>query len=103
MITYRINGKSVTKEEWDAVPGAGISSGVPMGTVAYREDRPLISDGPGVFSYQVQETRDEVKRRNIRGVRVRDNGQIEFTSRRGRKEFLKMRGLHDNDGSYGDG
>lgn len=103
MITYRINGKTVTKDEWDAKPGVGLRGGVPMGTVAYKEHDPLVSEGLGCMRAQVPELREEIKRRNIRGVRVRDNGQLEITSRRGRRELLKMRGLHDNDGSYGDG
>jgi len=41
MTGYKINGKEVTKEEWDAHPGAGLSLGEPcMGTVAYSESHP---------------------------------------------------------------
>jgi hypothetical protein len=102
-IRYYINGKSVTKEEWDAKKGVGLKSGeAPMGTVAYSESNPLPQDGAGVMKSQVAEARREIKKRNIQGVRVLDSGQLEVTSRRGRKEFLAMRNLHDNDGGYGD-
>lgn len=102
MIRYYINGKEVTKEEfgvkgnddWLAVP--------PMTASTYRAHDPLLSDGIGCMKSQVKEMRRAIKHRNIQGVTVKDNGQLEITSRRGRKEVLAMRGLVDNDGSYGD-
>ena len=103
MIAYRINGESVSKEEWDSRQGVGLKPGhAPMGTVAYSESNPLPSDGAGCMKSQVPELRAEIRKRNIRGVRVCDNGRLEITSRRGRKELLKVRGLVDNDGGYGD-
>lgn len=102
MIRYKINGKYVTKQEWDAHKGVGLGGGVAMGTVAYSESKPLISDGIGCMKAQVGEMRETIKKHNIKGVRVRDNGQLEITSRRGRKELLRVRGLHDADGGYSD-
>jgi hypothetical protein len=69
----------------------------------YREHDPLISDGCGVMKAQVPETREAIQKHGIQGAAVLDNGQIRFTSRRARRDFLRMRGLVDNDGSYGDG
>lgn len=46
--------------------------------------------------------REVIKRHNIQGVKVRDSGQLEITSRRGRRELLRVRGLRDEDGGYGD-
>jgi uncharacterized membrane protein len=51
---------------------------------------------------QVGEARELIKKHGIQGAQVLNSGQIRFTSRNARKEFLKMRGLVDNDGSYGD-
>ena len=104
MIRYKINGKEVTQEEWDSRPGAGLHGGVPMGTVAYSESKPLISDGLGCLPNQVPEMREAVKRHGIQGVRVLDNGQLEITSRRGRKEVGLMRPIpiHDAAGGYSD-
>ena len=101
---YKINGKSVTKEEWDARPGVGLHGGVPMGTVAYSESKPLISEGLGCMRSQVPEMRESIKRHGIHGVRVLDSGQLEITSRRGRKEVGLMRPipLHDSEGGYSD-
>lgn len=100
---YKINGREVTKEEWDAHPGAGLHFGAGvLGTVAYREDRPLISEGLGCMRAQVPEMREVIRKHNIKGVRVRDNGQLEITSRRGRRELLRVRGLVDADAGYSD-
>ena len=102
MIRYKINGKEVTKEQWDAKPGAGFHGECPMATVAYTAAKPLLSDGIGCMRAQVPEMREVIRRHNIQGVFVRENGQLEITSRRGRKELLRVRGLVDADGGYSD-
>lgn len=105
MISYKINGKKVTEQEYKERPGVGLSFDAPsMGTVAYSESKPLISEGLGCMKSQVPEMREAIKKHNIKGVRVLDNGQLEITSRRGRKEVGQMRPipLHDADGGYGD-
>ena len=102
MIKYKINGKRVTKRHWDAKEGKGIKGGVAMGTVAYTESNPLLSDGLGCMKSQVSEMRETIKRHGISGVKVRDSGQLEITSRQGRKELCRVRGLHDAEGGYGD-
>ena len=101
---YKLNGREVTKEEFDAAGSKGddwlqSKSFVPN---TYRGHDPLVSDGLGVMKSQVAETREEIRKRNIQGVLVRDNGQLEITSRRGRREFMRMRGLADADAGYGD-
>jgi hypothetical protein len=106
MIAYRINGKSVTKEEWDARRGVGLDLSkreVPLGTVAYSESKPLISQSLGCLPRQVPEMRRVLKERGIRGARVLNDGAVELVSRSGRRELSALRGLHDNDGGYGDG
>ena len=102
MIKYKINGKEVTKAEWDSRKGVGLRGGVPMGTVAYSESKPLISEGIGCMRSQVPEMREVIRQHNIKGVSVRDNGSLEITSRRGRRELLRVRGLADAEGGYGD-
>jgi hypothetical protein len=102
-VTYKINGQVVTKEEWDARPGVGLDfRHAPMGTIAYTESNPLLSEGLGCMKSQVGEMREELRRNNIRGVRVLDSGQLEITSRRGRRELMRLRGLADADGGYSD-
>jgi len=104
MIVYRINGNKVSRKQWLARKGVGLQVGhAPMGTIAYTESNPLVSEGIGCMRTQVPKMREEIRKHNIKGVRVRDSGQVEITSRRGRRELMEMRGLHDNDGGYGDG
>jgi hypothetical protein len=87
--------------EADVVPSVSRSS-LPGGG-AYSEARPLLSVASGVPKHMTQELRDFVKERKLKGVEVLDTGEVQFTSRSGRKEYLKARGMIDNDGGYGDG
>jgi hypothetical protein len=106
---YKINGKYVTKEEWDARPGVGLKGGVPMGTVAYSESKPLISEGLGCIRSEVPKMRAMVREEKIQGVHVLDSGQVAITSRSGRRKLIRVlneiRGCRmvDADGGYGDG
>lgn len=103
-IVRKYNGRIVTKEELDQLlpPKENWFNEPAMATDTYSEHDPLISEGCGVMRSQVKETRELIRRHNVQGAAVHDNGQIRFTSRRARKEFLAMRGLVDNEASYGD-
>jgi len=103
-IVRKYNGREVTSEELDALMPrkADWLSGPPMTANTYSEHDPLVSDGCGVMKAQVKETRDLIKQHAIQGAAVLDSGQVRFTSRRARNEFLKLRGLRDIDGGYGD-
>jgi len=97
----RLNGKEVSAAEFHQGGAVG-GGGIPMGTMAYNTAKPLVSEGVGCMKAQVPEMREAIREHGIVGAQVRDSGQIEFTSRRARKETLRMRGLLDNDGCYGD-
>ena len=103
-ITYRYNGRFVTKEELDRLlpPKANWLEAPPMASNTYSEHDPCVSEGCGVMKSQVQEARDAIREHGIQGAQVLNGGQIRFTSRNARKEFLRMRDLNDNDGCYGD-
>lgn len=103
-IVSKYNGRVVTQEELDKLlpPKKDFFKSPPMVTDTYSEHDPLISEGCGVMKSQVGEARDMIRQHNIQGAAVHDNGQVRFTSRRARKEFLARRGLHDQDGSYSD-
>ena len=98
----KINGKEVTPAEFHRRKPIG-GSGVPMITNTYSTAKPLVSEGVGCMKAQVPAMRDAIRERGIVGAHVRNNGQIEFTSRRARREVMSMRGLHDNQGGFGDG
>ena len=97
----KLNGIEVTAAQFhrDGKIGGG---GVAQVSTAYSDVKPLISDGIGCMKSQVPEMREVIAQHNIKGVRVRDNGQLEITSRRGRRDLLRVRGLVDGDGCYGD-
>jgi hypothetical protein len=99
-IKYVHNGKEVSEKQFRSLPSKPL--GAPMTSHTYRDHDPLLSDGMGCLKGQVPELRDVIRKHNIRGVTVRDSGQLEITSRRGRKELLRVRGLADADGTYGD-
>ena len=101
-MSYKLNGKTVDRDEFCAGARPNWLAAPPMTANTYREHDPLISDGCGVMKAQVPETREAIRQHGIQGAAVLDNGQIRFTSRRARKQFLRMRGLVDSDGSYGD-
>lgn len=103
-VVRKYNGKTVTKAELDQVlpPKKGWLKQPAMAANTYSEHDPLISEGCGVMKTQVKETREAIKLHGIQGAAVHDNGQIRFTSRRARKEFLAMRGLNDQDSGYSD-
>jgi len=105
MIVRKYNGKSVTKEELDTLlpPKEDWLASPPMSADTYSEHDPLISEGCGVMKAQVKETRAILDAHKIPGVAVLNNGQMRFTSRRARRDWLKIRGLNDQDAGYGDG
>lgn len=97
---YRINGKQVSRKRF--LKGAKANGHPQTSITTYRGHDPLISDGAGCMQAQVPELREAIKKHNIQGVTVKDSGQLEITSRQGRKELLRMRGFCDNEGCYGD-
>jgi hypothetical protein len=99
-VVYVLNGREVSAEEFRQ-GSKGLAA--PMTANTYRAHDPLVSDGLGCMKSQVPELRETIRKHNIRGVQVKDNGQLEITSRRGRRELAAVRGLVDNDGGYGDG
>lgn len=101
-MTYQFNGKEVTREEFLASAPKDWLGNVPMTANTYQSHDPLVSEGIGCMKAQVPEMREVIRKHNIKGVVVRDSGQLEITSRRGRRELMRVRGLVDNDGGYGD-
>ncbi len=103
-VKYKYKGKFVTEQELEKlVPRKPDWLERPaMAANTYTEHNPLVSDGCGVMKSQVSETRDLIKKHRIQGAAVMDSGQVRFTSRRARNEFLRLRGFRDLDGGYGD-
>lgn len=98
---YRINGEEVTRKRF--LQGAKSNGAPQVSITTYRGHDPLLSNGIGCMKSQVPEMRETIRKHGIPGVRVRDSGELEITSKRGRKQLLRVRGQKDNDGGYGDG
>lgn len=103
-IIRKYNGRVVSQEELNKVlpPKKGWIKSPPMTANTYSEHDPLISEGCGVMKSQVGETRKVLEAHKIPGVAVLDSGQMRFTSRRARRDWLRIRGLNDQDAGYGD-
>ena len=85
------------------VTAAGVVSqpvGVAVG--AYREDKPLESVALSCHPEQVEEFNDRAKREGLTGITYRPDGMCEVTSRKQRRDWMRVRGLHDQDGGYSD-
>lgn len=100
---YMLNGKEVTKEEFLKGANDDFLKAPALASNTYSQHDPLLSEGLGCMKSQVNDLRQVIRKHNIQGVQVKNNGQLEITSRRGRKELLAVRGLVDNDGGYSDG
>lgn len=104
-ILYKYNGRMVTKAELDRLmpPKTNWLEAPPMASNTYSEHDPCVSEGCGVMKSQVEEARAIIAKHKIPGAAVLESGQMRFTSRRARKEWLNIRGFRDQDGGYSDG
>lgn len=104
-IIHKYKGKEVSPEELDKIMPRKSDwlEAPPMASNTYTEHDPLISEGCGVMKSQIKEARDIARLHGIQGMSVLNSGQIRFTSRRARKEWLGVRGLNDQDGGFSDG
>jgi hypothetical protein len=104
---YKINGQEVSRTEFNKNQAKKL--GVPMAANTYKGHDPLKSEALGCHKDLVPNMRRMIKSEGISGVTVKDSGQLEITSRRGRKKLMRalseIRGYAhvDNDGGYSDG
>lgn len=96
--TYFINGVESSKEEFEeafppkpfGVPGAPSLTGWPK-----------ISDVAGVHRSQVEEVA-EYDRKNGVPTDYTPDGAVIFRDRGHRRDYMKLHGIHDRQGGYGD-
>ncbi len=60
--------------------------------------KPKVCEASGCHKDQVPAERDVVKRYGLKGVRVRDDGCMEYDSSRAEKSYLKLYNMHNRDG-----
>ena len=102
--SFFIDGRQVSQKKYDAVVkkrGRVGGRGVAMVNKAY--SRPLRSRSQGCHPSQVAEFNAVLDARGEKSVRYAANGDLYFETRKARRNFAKLRGKHDTDGSYGDG
>jgi hypothetical protein len=103
VIKYRINGKEVTERVWRRRKGVGFKPGqVSLGTVAYSGSKPLESLALSCHPDQVAEYNEAARKEGLTGISWDARGRCSITSRGDRKAWLRVQGLHDNEGGYGD-
>lgn len=94
----RFNKEKGKMEWWDTKKGGPISTarkGIPYA-------QPLVSMAAGVHPDQVAEANAHLQKHGVKGARYRPDGQAEFDSRQGRREFGRATGYYDADAGYGD-
>lgn len=97
-----IDGQPATQAEVDAkFPPKPFEA--PMTTMAWDSSRGgLKSRSGGVTKKQAASLRKFLEERKVRGAEVDANGDVHFRTRGARNDYLRARGLIDQDGSYGD-
>ncbi len=62
----------------------------------------LVSVAAGCHSSQVPEFRERARAAGITGVEFLPDGCVKFGDPGARRDYLRLRGMRDNDGGYGD-
>jgi len=107
VITYKVNGKEVSREEWLQLAekkNRGKSTSDIFGqrrvNNAISEAKPWKSIGMGVPSNQVDEFNRDYEKAGIVGAHHTPDGTLVCESNNARNEVLSLRGYRDNDACY---
>ena len=68
----------------------------------WHDSKPWMSNSCGVGPSQVTEFNEIYKKSGITGAHHLPDGRLECTSRKARKDIMRLRGLFDKDAGYGD-
>ena len=108
-VSYYVNGKEVTPEEFGVDSKDDWLSAPPMISTACRQNKPRFSESMGVLPNQVPEERRKLQalrdKGELTGVNILDNGSIEYTcnGEQGATGWQRYRGNKVNlDGGYSD-
>lgn len=95
--TYEIDGKAVTKAEFDvAFPDKAVGAEALCGW------KPIHSDALAVHPSQVDEAVESAKKKGVPTEFLPDGRPI-LRTRQHRRAYLRAYGYHDRSGGYGDG
>lgn len=97
---WYIDNKEVTEAEYNqAFPYKPLDLSGNMGLCGWT---PIVSEAMCYHPKQVAEAREFYKKKGI-NVEIRPTGHVVFATRQQRREVLRVNGIHDNQGGYGDG
>ena len=98
--TYWIDGREVSRAAFKrAFPDRPLGSG--EGITAWK--RPVRSLGMGVHTSQIDEAYERNRKAGITGVTYdRETGEAIIHDRHARKQLMRVNGVFDRDGGYGD-
>lgn len=100
-VVYKINGETVSKDEWDRrMKDRPRPVGVPMTANTYSESDPLTSLALSCHRDMVGKYREKAKKLGLTGIKWDANGDCTITSRRDRATWLRSQEQHDGDGGY---
>lgn len=97
---YLLDGREVTREEYDAaLPDRPLEGAAPMteSTSAW----PIKSDALGVHPKQAREAEEHARQKGV-PTEFTPQGQPVFRSREHRKQYCRAYGVYDRNGGYGD-
>lgn len=100
---YFRDGEEITKAEYEKALPSKIKEVIAAGTNAGTLSScwPMVSDGCGVHPRQIQEATERNKRNGV-NVTYDSRGCAIIPNRTERKKLLRLEGMHDRSGGYGD-
>lgn len=100
---FYLDDRQVTEEEYRAAlpPPAPARAGVAPGAEATWR-RPVVSTGAAVVPKRIKQAEEKCARAGVPTDFTTNRGKPIFTSRAHRKAVLRVFGMHDADGGFGD-
>jgi hypothetical protein len=104
-VTCFLEGKEVTREEFDAAFPAKLDDLLEEGQApdGHRPSAwPMISDALAVHPKQIEQAMERNKRMGVAGVEYLQDGRAVLKDRGMRRDLNRVEGFHDNNGGYMD-
>jgi hypothetical protein len=103
--TFEVEGREVSEDEYRARTGSNLQSlftgGPPMiGNTP--SCWPMESEALAIHPSQIKEATERNKRNGITGVSYAPDGTAILADRGARRDLMRLEGLHDRNGGYGD-
>lgn len=97
---YLLNGKEVTKAEFDrAFPDKKMAANGECSLLGWH--KPIASEAMAVHPEQIGEVMERNKKHGVH-IEYLPDGCPKLTSREQRRQLMRIEGYHDNNGGFGD-